>query len=118
MKPNTFFKLPIDKKELKEFLEYCMSIAEKVWADELDCKKSYARQPTDRTPEEVLKMGLEIPSNFVFVLRNGYTSPNYFETGLSTLTTHPYYYLWITLSVEDGLKVIEKYNLQQYYGNN
>lgn len=110
-KPNTFFIFPENKKE---FLEECMSVADHVWTDELDCKKSFARQPTDKTPKEVLELGLKTKSHYTFIYRAGYNEPDYFETGLSTIGNTPNYFLWINLSIEQGLKMIEKWGLKEW----
>jgi hypothetical protein len=109
-RPNTFFVFPQNKKQ---FLEDCVAVADKVWADELDCSKSFARQPTDKTVEEVLEIGLNTKSHYTFIFREGYGQPDYFETGLSTLGNHPDYFLWINLGVEQGLKMIEKWGVKE-----
>lgn len=109
--PNTFFVFPENKKE---FLEDCMAVAYKVWADEIDCAKSAHRRQTDKTPEEVLEIGLNTISHYTFIYRDGYGQPDYFETGLSTLGNNPYYFLWINLSIEQGLKMIEKWGLKEW----
>lgn len=109
-KPNTFFIFPQNKKE---FLEDCMAVADKTWVDELDCSKSWLRQPTDKTPVEVLELGLKIKSHYTFIFRQGYGHPDYFEAGLSTICKTPDYFLWINLSVEQGLKMIEKWGLKE-----
>jgi hypothetical protein len=110
-KPNTFFVFPQNKKQ---FLENCMAVADKVWADELDCSKSFARQRTDKTVEEVLEIGLNTKSHYTFIFREGYGQPDYFETGLSTIGNTPDYFLWINLEVGQGLKMIEKWGLKEW----
>jgi hypothetical protein len=110
-KPNTFFVFPENKKE---FLEECMEVADKVWTDELDCAKSALRQPTDKTPEEVLEICLKGKSHYTFIYRAGYGQPDYFETGLSTLDNDPDYFLWVNLGVEQGLEMIERWSLEEW----
>lgn len=111
-KPNTFFVFPEDKES---FLWECIAESDKTWVDQLDCRISPARQSTDLSVGEVMDIGLHDPkTHYTFIFRQGYGQPDYFETGLSTIGNSPDYFLWINLSVEQGLKMIEKWGLKEW----
>ncbi len=89
--------------------------------DQLDCSVSFARQPTKKTVEEVIAIGLHKDTStlFNFIYRDMSFLPqeypenhNYWEIGFSTLCLTPDYFLWINLLPEDGYKLVKKYGLQ------
>ncbi len=97
-----------------------MQISHSVTCDQLDCSKSIQRQPTDKTPEEVLQIGLgDRRTLYNFIRREGYPyeEPMYkegsYDVGLSTMCTTPVYFLWIKLTIEQGDRLIEKYNIYE-----
>ena len=82
----------------------------KVWVDELDCSKSFSRQPTKKTVKEILQMCLNSNNTFwVFIERD--FPKQYFDVGCCTMTT-PDYFLWIEIPYEDGVKLIKRYKLK------
>lgn len=100
-----------------------MQIAGKdnVWTDELDCSKSFARKPSNKTREEVLEICLKNKSHFVFIFRDqsflDKDSPfaqNYWDVGCSTLCNNPDYFLWIKLTEEQGCNLAKKHKLKEH----
>ena len=102
-----------------------MAMSPNVHTDELDCSKSCHRVDSDKTPEEVLQIGLSQKNTmYNFIFRDQYFLPqeylddegknpnrNYWDVGLCTIGNRPDYFLWIWLEEEDGMKLVEKYNL-------
>jgi hypothetical protein len=105
------FKTPPQRREV---LTEAMSVALHVYCDKLDCSESFARQPTDKTPEWVLDRALSVDSHFHFIERDD-SCGRYFDVGLSTLMGSPDYFLWIKVSIEEGERLIEKYNLEPLF---
>ncbi len=98
-----------------------MAMSYNTYVDQLDCKVSFCRQPTKKTVEEVIKIGLnkETSTLFHFIYRDMSFLPqeypqnhDYWEIGLSTMGLTPDYFLWIRLNVDDGYKLVKKYGLQ------
>lgn len=105
----------IPKDNISAIFAEAMLLANYIYVDELDCAKSFARQQTDKTIEEVFEIALNNKStlwNFIYRphLFNG-ENP-YFDIGCSTIGLKPDYFLWIRLSVENGEKLIKKYKLE------
>ena len=90
-----------------------MSMTPQVWCDQLDGSVSFSRQPTDKTPEEVLQIGLrEVNTLWNFIKREAMCGDEaYYDVGCCTLGKRPEYFLWIKLSIEDGDKLVKKYKL-------
>lgn len=110
-----FFKLPRFKAE--KVIREAMSIAKSIKADQLDCNVSFARQDTNKTPEEVLKMGLKDKNTFwTFIVRykDGYL-PSRSDIGLSVkpVGSEITYFLWIDVDVNKAYDLAMKYKLKQ-----
>lgn len=107
------YKIPKDK--IKEIITESISLANGIWVDELDCSKSFARKPTDKTIQEVFKIGLKGKSTFWnFIYRPAFYEGEkpYFDVGCRTMGIGLDYFLWIKLNVENGEKLIKKYKLK------
>lgn len=65
------------------------------WVDKLDCSKSFRRQKTSMTLEEILDK-FDEDCHFSIIYRNSATE-NYIEIGFRTMSTNPEYFLWIQL---------------------
>lgn len=104
----------IPKKHREEIIRKSIELADHVHVDELDCSKSFCSRDTDKTIEEVIKIGLKDKRTlFNFVLRNDLCNYEpYYDAGLSTMTD-PSYFLWIKLSESRGNKLILEYNLKE-----
>lgn len=94
-----------------------MAVASVVRTDQLDCNVSWARQPTDKTPEQVIRLGVKGKNTlWNFIWR---TYPvEYVDVGLVTTVHVPSkrasidYFLWLELSPENAQDIISKYKLQ------
>ncbi len=107
---NIHYSIPKDKRE--EILCAAIEIAYFVKVDQLDCSKSWMREDTDKTVEEVLNIGLNDKNTlYSFILRGAFQDNTYYEAGLSTIGFKIDYFLWINLSLENGQKIIDKYGL-------
>lgn len=81
--------------------------------DILDCSKSWARQRSDLTLDEIM-MKLNDDSHFVFIERENYfTKKISGEVGFST-TKDPSYFLFIFMNIEELNKLKDKYNLKPF----
>lgn len=107
------YKIPKSKRE--KILREAIKVASQVRVDQLDCSVSCARQPTDKTVEEVLKLGLnDAHTLYSFILRAGQGMyEDYYDVGLSTIGVRPEYFLWIELSIDNGLALIKKFKLKE-----
>ena len=75
------------------------------WVDELDCSKSFIKQRTEMTFEDVLKK-FKIGSHFVVINRHG----EYGEIGFCTFK-EPDYFLFINVNLEVLIEISKKFNL-------
>jgi hypothetical protein len=112
---NLFFKLPKSKAE--KVIREAMSIAKWIKADQLDCNVSFARKDTDKTPEEVLKMGLKDKNtfwNFIIRYKDG-CLPSRSDIGLSVrpVGSEIEYFLWIDVDVDKAYDLVMKHKLKQ-----
>ena len=103
------------KKIARKLLTDAMLLSDNIWTDELDCSKSFCRVESSKTPSEVLEIGLKDKHTFYsFIYRPEQGSQEeHFELGLSTMLMKPDYFLWIRLSIEDGLELTKKYKLER-----
>ena len=104
------------KEIARQLLLEAMELSKSVTTDELDCSKSFHRIATDKSPIEVLELGLTGKHTFYsFIFRPAQGSQEeHFEVGLSTMLMKPDYFLWIRLSIVDGNKLAKKYDLERY----
>jgi hypothetical protein len=110
------YKIP--KGKAAEILGKALALSRNVKVDQLDCSVSVRRQPTDKTILEVLTLGLENSSFYHFIHREGMNwldEEEYYDVGLSTCGLTPDYFLWIKLSIEQGNKLIQDYNLDEQF---
>ena len=109
--PQTSFC--IKKSDRKALILDALALSSWTATDQLDCSVSFLRQSTDKTPLEVLSMSLK-KGFFVFNLMNApYRGEEpYFDVGCSTIGGNVDYFLWINLTIENGNKLIKKYNLK------
>ena len=104
----------INSKNGEAIIRYCIPIAKSVRHGVLDCKKSWARESTDKSWEEILEMAVQegnaywtfIHMNIVFMGGNGF-----YDVGIATMNS-PSYFIFIDLEVEVGEKVIKEFNLK------
>ena len=107
------YRLPSNKEE---FLRKAMALADDVRVDELDCSKSMRRVATDQTIEQVLQHCIaDSKTHYTMILRDrrDYGGNLYFEVGASTMRNTPDYFLWVDMTVENGRKLIEDFNLER-----
>ena len=105
-------------RELAEkIIRECLELSDFTSVDELDCSKSFARQVTDKTVSEVLKIGFNNKATlYNFIYRPdlyGYYEA-YFDIGFCTIGIKPEYFLWLNLTPENAQNIIDKYKLQSY----
>jgi len=106
----------IPKNKRKSVIEDALEVSFLTETDELDCNKSFSRYSSNKTPQEVLELCLSKSAHFVFILkdeREQFGEKDYFDVGCSTLTASPDYFLFISLSIEDGNKLIKKHDLKK-----
>jgi hypothetical protein len=120
---NMIFNIP--KSISAEFMEECLLLSDFIRIDELDCAKSWMRQPSQLSLEDATNLILRASeSYFTFVLRNGYHSQfggadaRYWEYCLSGMKktedlNDVEIFVWIEIKEEDGNKLVEKYKLKK-----
>lgn len=87
-----------------------MELSDVTRTDQLNCRVSCARQPTDKTPEQVLRMGLKGKNTFwIFILRD--YPRDYADIGLVSNQKGTDYFLWLELSIKNAKMLISKYEL-------
>jgi hypothetical protein len=105
----------------KKLLPEAINVAESVKVDQLDCSVSWRRQPTDKTIEEVLALGLSNPDTiYSFIYRDQSFLPqeypencDYWDVGFRTDTPQAEYFLWIRLHIKSGEELVKKYDLER-----
>lgn len=104
--------LTLDKK--KKLLNEAKSKALAVRVEELDCSKSWARQSSDISVNEMLEKHLDDSSHFVVIKRDVsfLDKEDYFEIGFSTMKT-PSLFLFIFLNLEQGKLIVDDYSLTE-----
>jgi hypothetical protein len=101
----------------EELIRECLNVATKSWVDQLDCSVSWARQRTNLTVEEVLKIALEDKRTFwSFIYREGgfIDETAHWEIGCRTISGEIDYFLWVELDFQVGNNIINKYHLCKY----
>jgi hypothetical protein len=105
---DVFFKLP--RLKAKKVIKEAISIAKSVTADELDCNKSFYRETTSKSIDEIFQMGLKNKNTmWHFCIR--YYPEKRTDIGLST-GSGVTYFLWINMDVDKAYKLAEKYKLK------
>lgn len=98
-----------------EILDEAVTVSRKCFVDKLDCSKSFARENTDLTYEEAKPLFEDKLLHFAFIQHKGFLDENdYYDVGVSTQAGHPNYFIFFYISIEDGEKVAEKYNLELF----
>lgn len=107
----------IPPKEAKEILKAAIAVSKIIRVDELDCSKSFTRQSTDKTVEEVLEIGLNNSKthyNFIYRDMSFNGQKDYWDVGFCTICLNPDYFLWIELEPDKGYEIINKFKLKEY----
>jgi hypothetical protein len=101
----------LDLKIKTSIIEDSIDACYEYHIDILDCSKSWARQRSDLTLNEI-KEKLTDDCHFVFIERENYfTKEKHGEVGFSTLKD-PSYFLFIYMDVNELNKLKDKYNLK------
>lgn len=105
------YRIPAEKAEA--VMRAAMAVSTKVWTDELDCSKDWSRVRSEKTPDEVIAIGLKAKNTlWSFIHREAMCGDEaYFDIGLSTIGLKPEYFLWIHVPVSKGVKIIEDFSL-------
>ena len=98
--------LPFETKT--KILMDAFAINTKWWADHLDCNVSIARQKVDMTFEEIMAKFTK-KSLCCVIHRRGYDTHG--EFGFRCMGRGEDYFLWIITTVEDLIKLTERYDL-------
>lgn len=110
----------VPPKIARRLIKDAMKICYNVRTDQLDCSVSWARQPTDKTPDDVLKMTRKKNASTLwsFIYRTGvFGDVDHWDVGCCVYggkKKQPEYFLWIKLDEESGLKLIKKYKLRKH----
>lgn len=111
-----FYKYP--KSIARELILEAKSLSFHYWLDELDCSVSFHRKSTEKTLDEIINLCETEPAHFTLIERcdsigrfHDHDHENYYEVGASTLGIGINYFIWILVSIEDGEKLIKKYEL-------
>ena len=93
-------------------------LAYKSWLDVLDCDKSWARQNTDKSYEELISIFKEskLALHITLIMRKGMIKSEpeyYFEMGTSNMDKGPNYFTHHYLTVDSGKEIIKKFNLKR-----
>lgn len=110
------FDIPTqDKNTVRRILSEAMEFSDRCWCDELDCKRSWCRIPSSKTPNEIIDLTLDGPAQFTCIFRKRYPegSDDFYEFTASTMNiTEPDYFLWIQVKPEYAEKIIQRYGLK------
>ena len=109
-----FYKVgDLDLQTKNSIIRDSIEVSNEYQIDILDCSKSWARQRSDLTLDEIM-LKLNDDSHFVFIEREDYfTKKKHGEVGFSTLKD-PSYFLFIFMDVEELNKLKDKYNLKPF----
>lgn len=110
------FNLPTCKIQIKNLFEEAFAIADSIFVDELNCKKSFCRVRSDKTKEEALKICLYEQSFYTFIYRDFSWQgedhqENYYELGASTCSRNleADIFIFVNLSEKNVKQLIKKY---------
>jgi len=96
---------------MRKLWKFAKDIAYEVRVDVLDCDKSFRRQQTDMSLEDVMKM-YKPKCHTVFIHRENPLGEEYIETGFSTMGS-PIYFLYININISYLYEFIERYKLKE-----
>jgi hypothetical protein len=105
--PQEYLNCDLKKKIILECKDICTSFN----VDELDCNKSWCRVKSQLSFEDII-LKLDTSCHFVIILRDDHINGQYGEIGFSTLTSGISYYLFIFITKQDLLNLVDKYNLR------
>lgn len=111
---DIFFKLPRNKAE--KVIHEAIALSKSIIVDELDCSKSFRRQPTTKSVAEVFLMGVRNKDTmWNFIIRNRkWNDLISTDIGFSTMPIHGVsYFLWINLEIDAAYKLAEKHKLKR-----
>lgn len=106
------WKFPHDKEK---FFRKAMSMAFRIWADEINRNKSYGPTMTSLSIHQLFEHCLaDRKADFSIVLRNrhqDYVDDAYFQIYVNAIGLHPEYRLCAEVAYDKGCKLIEEFNL-------
>jgi len=116
---DIFYKVNnLNFKKKKEIIKHSYNICFDWWVDKLDCSESWSRQKVDMTFDEIMSKFTN-DSLFVIIHRRGYESWKKSEIykwkgeiGFCTMGD-PSWYLWIYITENNLVELINKYNLKE-----
>lgn len=108
------YKLPTNKKKLKEIMMASMVVANNVKADQLNCSISIRRQPTKYSPLDVLSMGLKSKTTMWNFIINTYENEKRADVGccVDGVNDNTTYFLWIIVSLPNAYDLVNKFKLK------
>jgi len=110
---HTFYNTDLDLNTKTSILKDSIDVCDKYRVDILNCSKSFARQRTELTFDDVLPKFTD-GCHFVVIEREDFlTKKHYGEIGFSELGQQIEHFLFIYLSLENLQTIISKYNLKQ-----
>lgn len=100
----------------REFIANCIAQSYLVLRDELDCRKSWCRVPTEKTTVEILDL-TDNKGNLViwtFIVRDrSFMDETYIDAGLRVGSPEGVdYFLWVRINTEKLDYFVDKYNLE------
>lgn len=103
----------IPREKAPDVLADAISLANRIFTDQIDCSVSIYRLTTNLTILEILEKGLNEKYTLFHFIERDALGRNYFDVGLSTSGEQPHYFLWIEVLPKQAQILIEKYNLKQ-----
>jgi hypothetical protein len=105
----------IPREIAESVIRDAMAVASLIHTDQLDISVSWRREPTKKTPEEVLQLGLKSKDPFwVFIFRH--IPREYVDVGVVATVRdkdkHVDYFLWVEISHESAHNLVSKYKLK------
>ena len=100
MDKNTYIRKAnkLTLKQKKELILAAKAVCFEWWVDILDCSKSWYRQKTDMSFEDIMKK-FDKTCHFIVIHRN-FGRENHIEVGFCTMGKGPDYFLWINVTME------------------
>ena len=103
----------LDLKAKEKILREAYAVTTDWWVDVLDCRKSFARQTVDMGFEDILSKLTDKWCKFIVIARYDIVEKDHYgEVGFCNMTEDVSYYLWINVSKDDFIKLVENNNLK------